>query len=196
MPDLEESSVYEPGIYQLETTDPVMGGVNGVDNLQAKQLANRTVWLKDKTDSLESDVILVRSSASQAISANLFNIFDWNVVDRNDNGILLTSAGGLINVPAGYSYARVTGSYVYNHTTTAGGISGGGLLVNGVENSLYIASANNLANSNIAAVIQGTFVTALVPVSAGDTLGMYLFHQTYAATLWPLINWLQIEFFK
>lgn len=46
MASLSESAVWEPNIYQLETTDPVMGGAAGVDNLQSKQLANRTTYLK------------------------------------------------------------------------------------------------------------------------------------------------------
>lgn len=50
--NLGETETYEPGIYQLEITDPVIGGPDGIDNLQAKQLANRTNWLKAKIDSL------------------------------------------------------------------------------------------------------------------------------------------------
>jgi len=41
-----ENPNYEAEIYQLETNDPVMGGIDGIDNLQAKQLANRTAYLK------------------------------------------------------------------------------------------------------------------------------------------------------
>ncbi|QIH08909.1 hypothetical protein ATY02_20305 [Pseudomonas sp. BIOMIG1BAC] len=52
MADLPESNEWTTGIYQLETSDPVLGGPEGIDNLQAKQLANRTLWLKDKTESL------------------------------------------------------------------------------------------------------------------------------------------------
>lgn len=50
--NLGETETYEPGIYQLEITDPVIGGPDGIDNLQAKQLANRTNWLKAKIDSI------------------------------------------------------------------------------------------------------------------------------------------------
>lgn len=46
MADLIELEQWEDGIYQLETEDPVLGGEDGIDNLQAKQLANRTKWLK------------------------------------------------------------------------------------------------------------------------------------------------------
>lgn len=48
MADLPEVNEWPEGIYQLETSDPVLGGPEGIDNLQAKQLANRTKWLKDQ----------------------------------------------------------------------------------------------------------------------------------------------------
>jgi hypothetical protein len=35
-----------PGVYQIETGDPVLGGVNGIANLQAKALVERTEFLK------------------------------------------------------------------------------------------------------------------------------------------------------
>lgn len=48
---LSESSVWETGVYQIETTDDVIGGPTGISNLQAKALANRTVYLKGRVDS-------------------------------------------------------------------------------------------------------------------------------------------------
>ncbi|WP_320152154.1 hypothetical protein [uncultured Tolumonas sp.] len=50
MANLQESASWTDGIYQLETTDPVMGGPNGTSNTQAKQLANRTRWLKEQAE--------------------------------------------------------------------------------------------------------------------------------------------------
>lgn len=50
MANLPETATWEPGIYQLETTDPVLGGPNGPANTQAKQLANRTAFLKQQID--------------------------------------------------------------------------------------------------------------------------------------------------
>ena len=38
------------GIYQLETSDPVMGGPDGIDNRQAIQLGKRTEWLKQEVE--------------------------------------------------------------------------------------------------------------------------------------------------
>ena len=49
MADITENTqnpVWSNGIYQIETSDPVLGGVNGIANRQAKELAARTQWLK------------------------------------------------------------------------------------------------------------------------------------------------------
>ena len=42
MANLKEDNTWEQGIYQFETSDPVMGGPNGIDNVPTRQLANRT----------------------------------------------------------------------------------------------------------------------------------------------------------
>jgi hypothetical protein len=52
MANLTEIANWETGIYQIETTDLVLGGPAGVANLQPKQLANRTSWLKQQVESL------------------------------------------------------------------------------------------------------------------------------------------------
>ncbi|WP_219336785.1 pyocin knob domain-containing protein [Campylobacter concisus] len=52
MANLKEKAAWESGIYQLETTDPVVGGADGISNKQAIQLANRTSYLKEKVDAL------------------------------------------------------------------------------------------------------------------------------------------------
>ena len=54
MANLPESATYDAGVYQLETTDPVQGGASGVSNNQGKNLANRTTYLKQRVDNLES----------------------------------------------------------------------------------------------------------------------------------------------
>lgn len=54
MASLPESSTFDAGVYQLELTDPVIGGPSGVSNTPLKNLANRTKYLKDHVDALES----------------------------------------------------------------------------------------------------------------------------------------------
>lgn len=48
MANLTETSRWEAGIYQWETSDPVQGGPNGIDNRPTRELANRTRWLYDQ----------------------------------------------------------------------------------------------------------------------------------------------------
>nr|WP_280286635.1 hypothetical protein [Pseudomonas sp. BN415] len=55
MTNLTESPSWEPGVYQIELTDPVVGGSDGISNRQAKQLANRTGWLKAQLEQLGLD---------------------------------------------------------------------------------------------------------------------------------------------
>lgn len=54
MANLTETSTFETGIYQLETSDPVVGGAGGISNRQGQQLANRTKYLKERVDVLEA----------------------------------------------------------------------------------------------------------------------------------------------
>ncbi|ECD4176999.1 tail fiber protein, partial [Salmonella enterica subsp. enterica serovar Napoli] len=46
MGKLTELEQWDEDIYQIETSDPVVGGPDGVSNKPQKQLANRTQWLK------------------------------------------------------------------------------------------------------------------------------------------------------
>lgn len=65
MTNITEFSIWENGIYQLETEDPALGGapaivdgkpVAGHANAQAKQLANRTTYLKTTHETFVSDL--------------------------------------------------------------------------------------------------------------------------------------------
>ena len=53
MANLKETAQWEEGIYQWETTDPVLGGENGIDNKPTRQLANRTAWLKQEPEAAQ-----------------------------------------------------------------------------------------------------------------------------------------------
>lgn len=44
---ITETSTWDSPVYLLETTDYNLAGEDGTLNIQAKQLANRTKWLKD-----------------------------------------------------------------------------------------------------------------------------------------------------
>lgn len=67
MANLPEQAQWEDGIYQLETSDPVLAGPDGIDNRQATQLGNRTAFLKKKVEDINE--VLVQ----QAEEANPFD---------------------------------------------------------------------------------------------------------------------------
>ncbi|MDR2095054.1 MAG: DUF6273 domain-containing protein [Treponema sp.] len=53
---LPEESVWSEGIYQLEVEDGPEGGPEGIDNVPLKQLADRTVYLKENLSGLTEKV--------------------------------------------------------------------------------------------------------------------------------------------
>ena len=55
MANLTLTRQWVENIYQLETSDPVMGGPDGIDNRQAKELGARTNYLKDQVDGINRD---------------------------------------------------------------------------------------------------------------------------------------------
>lgn len=74
MADLEETLDWADGVYQIEQTDPVVGGPpnlaqgQGIANVQAQQLADRTGWLKAAITALQG-VAVVQADIDAAITA-------------------------------------------------------------------------------------------------------------------------------
>ncbi len=64
MANLKEEAVFDEGIYQIEKSDPVVGGADGISNRQAKALANRTQFLKEKTEELAGDLEALEDAVS------------------------------------------------------------------------------------------------------------------------------------
>ncbi|KPU83531.1 hypothetical protein JI58_08495, partial [Marinosulfonomonas sp. PRT-SC04] len=76
MADLEETLAWADGVYQIEQTDPVVGGPpdlalgQGIANVQAQQLADRTGWLKAAITALQN-VAVSQADIDAAIAALL-----------------------------------------------------------------------------------------------------------------------------
>ena len=68
MANLTLTRQWVENIYQLETSDPVMGGPDGVDNRQAKELGARTNYLKDQVDGINRDRTGYAPKASPAFT--------------------------------------------------------------------------------------------------------------------------------
>lgn len=56
MANLPENPQWEEGIYQIEVSDPVLGGPDGISNRQGKQLASRTLYLKQQVEKGGTDL--------------------------------------------------------------------------------------------------------------------------------------------
>ena len=69
MSNLPETATYDAGVYQIETTDAVVGGVSGKSNASAINLANRTAYLKAHVDAME--VIVAQADAEAGTATAL-----------------------------------------------------------------------------------------------------------------------------
>lgn len=133
MANLAETVNYDAGVYQLETTDPVQGGPSGIANAPAKNLANRTAWLKQHVDNLESGATIPPGIAvvnGQAFTGaptvptapmgdRSLKIANTTFVQDTAHGFLVKSVAGGVNVTltaaeAGYAIIQFTGAITAN----------------------------------------------------------------------------------
>lgn len=117
MANLRENAAWESGIYQLETTDPVVGGVDGISNKQAIQLANRTSYLKEQIESNKSSI-----DTALAKKRNVSDSYSKTQTDEKFLKIGDYGLGGLDSMPVLQNIddtTTLTGFYraVENQTT-------------------------------------------------------------------------------
>lgn len=107
MANLAESSIWETGVYQIEENDPVHGGANGITNRPTKQLANRTVWLKNEL-----------ASSVQTINASLASL-STNKADKTLNLVAGNGLTGGGTLQASRTVALGTPSQITASTTNS-----------------------------------------------------------------------------
>jgi len=73
MANLNITPAWVAGVYQIEPEDPVVGGPDGISNIQAKQLGNRTEWLKQQLAAAQKDLEAVGTDGQNAL---------WSAVER------------------------------------------------------------------------------------------------------------------
>lgn len=88
MANLVETAEWVDGIYQLETLDPVEGGPNGIDNLQAKQLGSRTKFLKALIEAAQN------SLAGHEAAADPHSQY---LTQAEGNSLIATAVSALVN---------------------------------------------------------------------------------------------------
>ncbi|MFO0386324.1 MAG: tail fiber protein [Flavobacteriales bacterium] len=74
MANVTETPTWENGIYRIETSDPVIGGENGVSNAPHKQLANRTSYLKVEQDTIKGKLDAAGVGAASLFTGDLNNL--------------------------------------------------------------------------------------------------------------------------
>lgn len=109
MANLPETPQWEDGIYQIEVSDPVLGGPDGISNRQAKQLAKRTSYLKQQVESGDknlADHIAAPDPHTQYApkeSPALTGTPTAPTPTKTDNSTKLATTGHVKNVVADYA---------------------------------------------------------------------------------------------
>nr|DAP15968.1 MAG TPA: hypothetical protein [Caudoviricetes sp.] len=122
--NVKEENRWEEGVYQIEVTDPVVGGVDGISNKQAKQLANRTSYLKEKVDALTPANIFEEIKKIDGTDSGL----DADKLDGLDSSAFARVEHALVKRPlpkgdytsVGFWRALDSGWYSYNHDSIQG----------------------------------------------------------------------------
>lgn len=133
MANQPETPIYDAGVYQLEVADLVDGGVGAVSNKPLLNLADRTAYLKQRVDNLESGATIppgiaplnspgltgTPTTPTPALGDNSTKIADTAFVQGTVNGLLTKSVAGNANVTltaveAGNGILKFTGALTGN----------------------------------------------------------------------------------
>lgn len=105
---IKETGQWEPIVRQVDTGDRVLGGADGAVNVAYRQLANRTLWLKetleDRTDA---------ATDSKAGTAKLNNTLTSNATDA----ALTAAQGKVLNDKITQGYLPLTGGTINGSLT-------------------------------------------------------------------------------
>ncbi|WP_273809893.1 MULTISPECIES: tail fiber protein [unclassified Pseudomonas] len=133
MTNLTEKEQWEDGVYQIEKTDPVVGGPEGLSNRQGLQLANRTRWLKARIDGIldgtRTAALAIKLATARAVKltgdATATGTFDGSAdlsltVTLADTGVAAGTYGGVTLDKKGRAIAATTFLPVANGGTGNG----------------------------------------------------------------------------
>ena len=81
---LPKDADWEDAIYQFEQKDKLIGGVDGIDNVQAQMLSNRTEYLKQKAEQQAERIEEVAQIAEDAASHGSSSVLTVDIVVPND----------------------------------------------------------------------------------------------------------------
>ena len=134
MADLKETPIWGP-VTQLETSDPVMGGENGVSNRAPLQITNRTLWLKNALAAAVADI----GNLSTGKANNATTLAGYGISDAYTKTAINNLLAGKVN-----NTVAVTGTK---------GLKGGGVLTGSQSLEIDKASATDVSNGTADKVI-------------------------------------------
>lgn len=102
MASLNESGGWVDGIYQIERSDPVEGGANGLSNRPLRELAARTRWLRERLAS--TNYIAETLVAKHDLALNVSQASEF-IITLTENTCALTLSGAL---PEGGTAQQIT----------------------------------------------------------------------------------------
>lgn len=109
MAGIDENDQWTNEVYQLETTDPVQGGVDGIDNVPHKALANRTKWLKAQValkallGGSATQFFKVKAGVSDNDAINKKQLEDTlATIEGVPTGVITMWSGAVSSVPDGW----------------------------------------------------------------------------------------------
>ena len=117
MANLKEENKWEEGIYQLEVTDPVVGGIDGISNKQAKQLANRTKFLKESINALNDGKL---DSTAKAADSDKLDGLDSSAFAKVEHALVKRGLPKGDYASVGFWKTVEAGWYSYNHDSIQG----------------------------------------------------------------------------
>lgn len=83
MANIVEETVWRDNIYEVARIDYIIGGPEGVHNRQAKNLADRTQWLRDKL--AEVEIKIQQTSSSEEITTDITQYITTNFYSKNES---------------------------------------------------------------------------------------------------------------
>jgi len=121
MANIIETPTFDAGVYRIETTDPVQGGESGVSNASAKNLANRTSWLKQQVDAILTSL---GGTVAPLNSPALTGTPTAPTPSSGDNTTKIATTAFIRNAIGGVSSVSVAGSsnVVLTATQTGAGV--------------------------------------------------------------------------
>lgn len=191
MTDLAEKDLWEPGIRQFETSDSVMGGPDGVDNIPPRQLANRTVYLRNRIAEIlgVSKTYVLAGGTANAITASYTpavaevvdgQVFRGRVQTANKgattftpnpakDGIAPSPVYGLDGQPL--SGGEIVGKFALEYDSTLNDGKGGYVLTDnpgGIVRGIAPASTDNSAARPTTSWIRNLFAPLVSPAFSGS----------------------------